>query len=119
MDKENKEIIKFAKDKLEKAKQKLYVQEIIQESIKEYEKHREVYLKNKWTYEDIGRAMAKIMITKVKPPICAVGSSETTSENSLHKNVVSGCLPKAEDVYDNCQTMHIEDFKEWYEDFGT
>jgi len=88
MGKENKEIIKFAKKKLEEAKRKLYVQEIIQESIKEYEKHREVYLKNEWTYEDIGRAMANIMIVKVKPPICAVGSSDSTSENSFHKHIV-------------------------------
>ena len=30
---------------------------------------------------------------------------------------VSNSLPPAEEVYDNCDTMHFEDFKEWYEGY--
>jgi predicted RND superfamily exporter protein len=31
--------------------------------------------------------------------------------------LVSNSLPPAKEVYDNCDTMHFEDFKEWYEEY--
>lgn len=31
---------------------------------------------------------------------------------------VSNSLPPAKEVYENCDTMHFEDFQEWYEDYG-
>ena len=30
---------------------------------------------------------------------------------------VGNSLPSAKEVYDNCDTMHFEDFKEWYEEY--
>jgi hypothetical protein len=75
---ENKEIIKFIKDNLKEARRELYLTEVISESVKEYENHREIYLKNKWTCEDIGRVLAKIMIMKVKPLTCECGNICTT-----------------------------------------
>ena len=85
----NKEIIEFIKEQITEAQIELYLKEVIAKSIKEYEKHRPVYLKNEWSYEDIGNALAKIMIAKVEPPISALGKKEFLRLNSLHKHIVS------------------------------
>jgi len=86
----NKEIIEFIKEQITDAQIELYLKEVIAESIKEYEKYRPVYLKNEWSYEDIGNVLAKIMIVKVDLPTSALGKKEFMRLNSLHKHIVNG-----------------------------